>query len=92
MQAQGRKRSNSAVSIDDNSTSSTKKQQQQQQQLTIREKNTEPENKNFATYLRFTGMIFLDFLNETELVVVEQPWLEIVKTLPDPLERDRYGS
>ncbi len=83
----GRKRSNSA--IDDNPSLPMKKQRQ-----TIDEENKVGllENKNFTTCLRFSGMIFLDFLDENELVVVEQPWMEIVKTLPDPVERERYGS
>ena len=53
---------------------------------------SDKENRNFTTCLRYSGMIFLDFLDENELVVVEQPWLGIVNSLPDALERQRYGS
>jgi len=50
------------------------------------------DNKNFTICLRYSGIIFQDFLDENEMVVVEQPWLGIVNTLPDALERQRYGS
>lgn len=53
---------------------------------------SDKENRNFTTCLRYSGMIFLEFLDENELVVVEQPWLGIVNSLPDALERQRYGS
>ena len=49
-------------------------------------------NKNFTICLRYSGIIFQDFLDKNEMVVVEQPWLSIVNTLPDALERQRYGS
>jgi len=49
-------------------------------------------NKNFTICLRYSGIIFQDFLDDNEMVVVEQPWLSIVNTLPDALERQRYGS
>ena len=49
-------------------------------------------NRNFTICLRYSGIIFQDFLDKNEMVVVEQPWLSIVNTLPDALERQRYGS
>ena len=49
-------------------------------------------NRNFTICLRYSGIIFQDFLDSNEMVVVEQPWLSIVNTLPDALERQRYGS
>jgi U3 small nucleolar RNA-associated protein 4 len=53
---------------------------------------SEIQNSNFTTCLRYVGMIFLEFLDENEMVVVEQPWLGIVNSLPDALERQRYGD
>jgi len=55
-------------------------------------KKTETLNSNFTICLRYSGVIFLDFLGKNEMVVVEQPWLGIVNALPDALERQRYGS
>ena len=49
-------------------------------------------NRNFSICLRYTGVIFMDFVDESELVIVEQPWLDIVNALPDALERKRYGT
>lgn len=49
-------------------------------------------NKNFTICLRYSGIVFQDFLDTNEMVIVEQPWLSIVNTLPDALERQRYGS
>ena len=53
---------------------------------------TQEQNRNFTTCLRYVGIIFLEFLDDNELVVVEQPWISIVNSLPDALERQRYGA
>jgi hypothetical protein len=34
----------------------------------------------------------LEFIKEDELVIVEQPWLTVLNSLPDPLERRIYGT
>jgi len=49
-------------------------------------------NYNLAICLLYSGIIFMEFLSEDELVVVEQPWLDILNSLPGALERKRYGS
>lgn len=49
-------------------------------------------NRNFTVCLRYSGIIFQDFVDANEMVVVEQPWQSIVNTLPDALERQRYGG
>lgn len=49
-------------------------------------------NSNFTICLRYTGIIFQEFLGKDEMVIVEQPWLSIVSALPDALDRQRYGS
>jgi len=49
-------------------------------------------NRNFTICLRYSGIIFQDFLDKNEMVVVEQPWLGIVNSLPDALFRQRYGA
>jgi len=51
-----------------------------------------PDLRNLTISLHFTGIIFMDFLSKDELVVVEQPWVDILNSLPDALERKRYGS
>lgn len=41
---------------------------------------------------RYNGMLYMDFVQGDELVVVEQPWLDVVATLPDALHRKVYGT
>jgi hypothetical protein len=41
--------------------------------------------------LQYNGMLYMDFMGEGEMVVVEQPWLEVVETLPEALQRRIYG-
>jgi U3 small nucleolar RNA-associated protein 4 len=42
--------------------------------------------------LRYNSMLFLNCFRESEMVVVEQPWLNIVATLPGSLQRKVYGT
>jgi len=49
-------------------------------------------NPNLTICVLYSGIIFMDFLSEDELVIAEQPWLDILNSLPDALERKRYGS
>jgi hypothetical protein len=34
----------------------------------------------------------MDFIDKNEMVIIEQPWLDIVATFPDALQRTVYGS
>lgn len=42
--------------------------------------------------LRYNGMLFMDFADANEMIVVEEPWLNVVSTLPDALQRKVYGA
>ena len=42
--------------------------------------------------LRYNGMLCMDFVGEHEMVVVEQPWLNVVANFPDALQRKVYGT
>jgi U3 small nucleolar RNA-associated protein 4 len=42
--------------------------------------------------LRYNGVLCMDFVASNEMVVVEQPWLSVVATFPDALQRRVYGS
>mmetsp|Transcript_6655 Transcript_6655/g.19714 ORF Transcript_6655/g.19714 Transcript_6655/m.19714 type:complete len:325 (-) Transcript_6655:578-1552(-) len=46
---------------------------------------------NFTMCLRYAGVLFLDFMGEDEMVVVERPWMNVVKEFPGALERRVYG-
>ena len=41
---------------------------------------------------RYKGMLYLEFIEENEMVVVEQPWIDVVETLPAALSRRVYGT
>jgi len=42
--------------------------------------------------LRYNSMLYMDFVSDNEMVVVEQPWLNVVATFPDALQRRVYGT
>jgi len=42
--------------------------------------------------LRYNSMLYMDFVADNEMVVVEQPWLNVVATFPDALQRKVYGT
>jgi len=42
--------------------------------------------------LRYNSMLYMDFVGAHEMVVVEQPWLNVVATFPDALQRKVYGT
>ena len=48
-------------------------------------------DSNFIICLRYNAMIFLDFIDANEMVVVEQPWSPIFESLPDPLVSRTFG-
>lgn len=47
---------------------------------------------NFTICLRYGNMLFMDFIADNEMIVVEQPWMDIVNALPDNVERRVYGA
>jgi hypothetical protein len=47
---------------------------------------------NCTLCLRYNSMIHTEFLSENEMVVVEQPWLSVLASLPAALERKVYGT
>ena len=54
--------------------------------------NSNEGNNNFTICLRYGHVLFQDFVNENEMVVVEEPWRNILHELPDVLERRVYGT
>ncbi len=49
-------------------------------------------NKNYTICVKYDSILQLEFVKEDELVIVEQPWLTVLNSLPDPLERRMYGT
>jgi U3 small nucleolar RNA-associated protein 4 len=52
----------------------------------------EKRRNNFTLCLKYSGILFMDFIDEDELLIVEQPWMDILNALPDVLQRKRYGE
>lgn len=52
----------------------------------------ETEPNNCTICLRYNSMLYMDFIAENELLVVEQPWLSVVASFPEALERKVYGT
>lgn len=53
--------------------------------------NSDPEARNCTVCLNFNSIIHLDFLSDDEMVVVEQPWLRVISTFPEAVQRRVYG-
>jgi U3 small nucleolar RNA-associated protein 4 len=50
------------------------------------------EVNNFTICLKFSNLIFQDFISEKEMVVVEEPWMSVLEELPEALARRMYGT
>lgn len=53
---------------------------------------TETFNGNCTICLRYNSMLYMDFISKNEMLVVEQPWLNVVASFPEALERKVYGT
>lgn len=57
------------------------------------EKDQDQANESSAIVcLRYNSMLHLGFLEEDEMIIVEEPWLNIVGTFPAALARRIYGT
>jgi len=56
--------------------------------------NDAAEKSHCTLCLGYNSMLFLDFVDTeaNEIMVVEQPWLDIIATFPDALQRRVYGT
>jgi U3 small nucleolar RNA-associated protein 4 len=53
---------------------------------------TESNNNNFTLCLRYSNVLFQDFVNEKEMIIVEEPWRSVLEELPASLSRRVYGT
>jgi len=60
--------------------------------LSLESELDESKSLNFKICMKYTGIIFMDFLDDNELLIVEQPALSILDALPDAPQRRRYGT
>jgi hypothetical protein len=42
--------------------------------------------------LSYNIMLYVNFIDDNELVIIEHPWRFVLPTLPDSLERKVYGT
>ncbi|ORY44261.1 WD40 repeat-like protein [Neocallimastix californiae] len=71
-------------------------------QTTNRKLNTEDNEKNefkklkqnyhFSVVTRYKQVMFMDYVNENESVIVERPWFSILEKLPQNFYRHKYGT
>jgi U3 small nucleolar RNA-associated protein 4 len=47
---------------------------------------------NFAIINKYRGIIHVGFMNDNQIVVIENPWVRILEQLPDTLQKKRYGT
>jgi|JI8StandDraft_1071087.scaffolds.fasta_scaffold342548_1 hypothetical protein len=55
-------------------------------------KDVDVDNGNCTICLRYNSMLYMDFISKNEMLVVEQPWLNVVASFPAALERKVYGT
>lgn len=53
--------------------------------------NNDPNGRDCTVCLHYNSMLHLDFLDGDEMLVVEQPWLRVIATFPEALQRRVYG-
>jgi U3 small nucleolar RNA-associated protein 4 len=58
----------------------------------VEETKVDPNHGNCTLCMRYNSIIHTDFVSDKEMVVVEQPWLNVVAGFPPALERKVYGT
>lgn len=48
-------------------------------------------NNNCIICLHYNSMLYLDFIQPKEMIVIEQPWLQVVASFPEAVQRRVYG-
>lgn len=79
---------NSNVTTNNNSSSKRQKAANKGQT----KYQTTPNPDNFKFVRRYQPILFLDYINGQELVIIERPWLSVMNALPPKLYRHRFGT
>lgn len=70
-----------------------KRQSSKQAKGTLKDEATAAANNGNCTIcLRYNSMLYMDFIAKNEMLIVEQPWLSVVASFPEALERKVYGT
>lgn len=62
------------------------------QQANNDDEDEPPSSKNYTICLKYNDIMYMDFIQKDEMLVIEQPWLSVLDTLPNALERQVYGT
>lgn len=54
--------------------------------------NSQMQSKNFAVLTHYRPLLFADFLECGEMIVVERPWVDVMSTMPPAFFKPKYGS
>ena len=69
-----------------------KRQSSGQASGSLKDDATVANNGNCTICLRYNSMLYMDFIAKNEMLIVEQPWLSVVASFPEALERKVYGT
>ncbi|OUM69505.1 hypothetical protein PIROE2DRAFT_38084, partial [Piromyces sp. E2] len=50
------------------------------------------QNYHFSVITRYKQVMFMDYINDSESVIVERPWFSILEKLPQSFYRHKYGT
>jgi len=50
------------------------------------------QNYHFSVLTRYKQVMFMDYINDKESVIVERPWFSILEKLPQNFYRHKYGT
>jgi len=54
--------------------------------------DADPKQSSCTMCLRYNSMLCVEFVGSNEMVIVEQPWLNVVANFPEALHRRVYGA
>ncbi len=54
--------------------------------------NFSKKSNNFTICLRYSNILFQEFVSEKEMIIVEEPWMSALEEIPDALARRVYGT
>lgn len=69
-----------------------RRKKKQKQIQTPKKRGRAQKESESVICLRYNSILHMDFVGENEMVIVEQPWLNVIATFPAPLERKIFAS
>jgi U3 small nucleolar RNA-associated protein 4 len=63
-----------------------------QTNVSTEDQNSQTQPKNFTVFTHYRPLLFVDFLDCGEMVVVERPLMDVMSTMPPAFFKPKYGS